>query len=200
MINLLIVDDQALVRSAIASLLSLSENIGEISEAESGQQCLDKIHQGLKVDVILLDIRMPEMTGIETICALRKLNTPCKILLLTTFDEPIPIKQGISLGASGCVLKSTNMQELNDAIQCVYAGKQYLAPELQVNHQNTLHLTPREFEVLQGMTNGSQNIAIAEQLNLSLGTVKLYTSKIFDKLAVRDRTQAVLKAKKVGLL
>lgn len=200
MINLLIVDDQALVRSAISSLLSLSDSIGQISEADSGQQCLDLLAGGLKVDVILLDIRMPQMTGIETISALRKLNQPYNILLLTTFDEPIPIKQGISLGAKGCVLKSTNMQELIEAIQAVGRGENYLATELQAKHQNTGHLTPREFEVLQGMTNGSQNMAIAEQLNLSLGTVKLYASKIFEKLAVRDRTQAVLKAKKIGLL
>lgn len=200
MINLLIVDDQSLVRSAISSLLNLSDSIGQISEAGSGQHCLDLLADGLNVDVILLDIRMPNMTGIETISTLRKLKKSCKILLLTTFDEPIPIKQGISLGASGCVLKNTNMQELIEAIQAVHRGENYLATELQAKHQNTGHLTPREFEVLQCMTSGSQNMAIAEQLNLSLGTVKLYTSKIFEKLAVRDRTQAVLKAKEIGLL
>lgn len=200
MIDLLIVDDQDLVRSAISSLLKLSGNINQINEASSGQQCLDLLNTGLKIDVILLDIRMPDMSGIETISELRKLEQPYKILLLTTFDEPIPIKQGISLGASGCVLKSTNMKELTSAIQTVYNGQSYLAQELYANHNNTQHLTPREFEVLQCMTNGSQNIVIAEQLKLSLGTVKLYTSKIFEKLEVRDRTQAVLKAKKIGLL
>ena len=200
MINLLIVDDQALVRSAIASLLKLSDSIGNISEADSGQQCLNMLAEGLNVDVILLDIRMPGMTGIETISALRKSDKNYKILLLTTFDEPIPIKQGIRLGASGCVLKSTNMQELINAIQSVHAGQTYLAKELHKSHSNTEHLTPREFDVLQCMTNGSQNTDIAAALNLSLGTVKLYTSKIFEKLAVRDRTQAVLKAKKIGLL
>lgn len=200
MIKLLIVDDQALVRSAISSLLSLSKQIGQISEASSGQQCIDMLTAGLQVDVILLDIRMPEMTGIATINALRKLPQPNKILLLTTFDEPMPIKQGISLGASGCVLKNTNMLELSQAIQQIHAGETYLAPELHANQLSTEHLTPREFEVLQCMTNGSQNLAIAEHLSLSVGTVKLYTSKIFEKLAVRGRTQAVLRAKEIGLL
>lgn len=199
MISILLVDDQTLVRSAIHNLLKLCPDIAEIREAQSGQACLDTL-QNWRPDIILMDIRMPEMTGITTLSLMKKAHLNSKVILLTTFDEVLPIKQGLSLGAKGCLLKSTTTQQLIEAINTVVKGEQFLEPSLNVEQQDIEHLTPREFELLLAMSRGNSNQEIADQMGISLGTTKIHASSVFDKLQVRDRTQAVLEAKKTGLI
>ena len=198
-ITVLIVDDQSLVRSAIKNLLSLRNEIGEIREADSGQACLDML-ETWKPDIILMDIRMPGMTGIETISHLKAIHPKHRTLLLTTFDEAVPIRQGVALGAKGCLLKSANTEQLITAITKTRRNGKYMEPSLIDAQANTNYLTRREFEIILAMSRGKSNQEISEQMDISIGTVKVHASSSFEKLQVRDRTQAVLKAQRIGLI
>jgi DNA-binding NarL/FixJ family response regulator len=213
MIRVCLVDDQTLVRQGIRSLLELSDNIRVVAEASDGKQGLEKIDE-VKPDVVLLDMRMPVMTGIETLQHLSERGPMPATIILTTFDDDQLVLQGIKLGARGYLLKDVSLEQLVDAVQTVAAGGSLVQPvvtqrllsglERMQNDFTSLDrpdpLTDRETEILRLMAGGYSNKEIANSLGVAEGTVKNHVSNILSKLGVRDRTRAVLKAFELKLV
>jgi DNA-binding NarL/FixJ family response regulator len=213
MIRVCLVDDQTLVRQGIRSLLELSDNIRIVAEAGDGKQALDKIAEA-RPDVVLLDMRMPVMSGIETLQHLSQRGDLPPTIILTTFDDDQLVLQGIKLGARGYLLKDVSLEQLVDAVQTVAAGGSLVQPvvtqrllsglERMQNDFTSLDrpdpLTERETEILRLMAGGYSNKEIANSLGVAEGTVKNHVSNILSKLGVRDRTRAVLKAFELKLV
>ncbi|WP_395788691.1 response regulator [Aquimonas sp.] len=213
MIRVCLVDDQTLVRQGIRSLLELSDNIRIVAEAGDGKQALDKIAE-VRPDVVLLDMRMPVMGGIETLQHLSQRGDLPPTIILTTFDDDQMVLQGIKLGARGFLLKDVSLEQLVDAVQTVAAGGSLVQPvvtqrllsglERMQNDFTSLDrpdpLTERETEILRLMAGGYSNKEIANSLGVAEGTVKNHVSNILSKLGVRDRTRAVLKAFELKLV
>jgi len=204
MIRIGLVDDQDLVREGIKSLLALTGKIAVAFEARDGDGVLAADRGGL--DVLVMDIRMPGRNGIETLRELRRRGDPIPVIMLTTFEEPALFDQAVAAGARGFLRKDVSPEELLAAIESVHAGETAYSPTaLQaVRHADgfaasptgdpTPELTDRERSILRLMAGGYANREIAGMLFLAEGTVKNYVSGILEKLAVRDRTQAVLRA------
>ena len=210
MIRVLIVEDQTLVREGLEKLLDLADDITVVERAIDGEDGLQKLRQS-SPDVVLLDVRMPKMTGIEFLESLQKAGDPTPTILLTTFDDDAALLNGIRLGARGYLLKDVSLMKLTEAIRLVAGGGTMISPVVTERLRRGLtsaplsaspdyeeELTPRETEILRLMTGGYSNREIASALALSEGTVKNYVSNILGKLDVRDRTRAVLKAIEKG--
>jgi len=211
MIRVLIVEDQTLVREGIEKLLDLAADITVVERATDGADGLQKLRQS-SPDVVLLDVRMPKMTGIEFLQALREVGDSTPTILLTTFDDDSALLNGIRLGAKGYLLKDVSLAKLTEAIRLVAGGGTMISPVVterllcglkgtplsNSTDYSDEKLTPRETEVLRLMTGGYSNREIASALDLSEGTVKNHVSNILGKLGVRDRTRAVLKAIEKG--
>ncbi len=212
MIRVVVVDDQALVRQGIQSLLALTPDIRAVAEASDGEQALEIISR-TEVDVVLLDVRMPRRTGLGVLEALRERPPPQPaVILLTTFDDDSVAFQGIRLGARGFLLKDVTLDELASAVRRVAAGESLFRPAVTARVLEGLSrappafeaaelpepLTPREIDVLRLMASGASNKEIAAALGTAEGTVKNQVSSIMSKLGVRDRTRAVLKGIELG--
>ena len=214
-VNVLVVDDQALVREGIASLLTIQPGIHVTGTAEDGKQALEQVKQQIP-DVVLMDIKMPVMDGIEASRLILKENPQIKILMLTTLEDEEYIVKSLKLGASGYLLKDILAAELAQAIHLAYKGVHQLSPsisgklvELQTlpekdkikdeYNERLAELTPREMDVLRLIARGSTNREIASELYLSEGTVKNIVSSIFNCLGIHDRVQAAIIAIRHGL-
>ncbi len=203
MLKVAIVDDQALVRQGIANLLSLHPQIELLWQLDSGLEVVDKL-AAAAVDVLLMDIRMPRQSGIETLQQLRRGNSDCKVIILTTFDDPELFVQAMQAGANGFLLKDIDTDKLHQAIFAVADGQTLAEPVLlnQLNKQQLSTfsdpgiepLTDREKEILKLIAGGFSNKEIANTIFLAPGTVKNHVSSLLAKLKTRDRTRAVLKA------
>ncbi len=214
-INVLLVDDQTLVREGLSSLLSLSDNVTVVAQASSGREAV-RLSTESEPDVILMDIRMPDLNGIEAVELLRKKGFQTPVLMLTTFDDHESIMKAIQAGAEGYLLKDVSLEVLVDAIEALADGKTWLQPAIterivqglkeskapENDSEQTLvePLTDKEIAVLRLIAAGLSNNEIAESLFKSTGTVKNQVSSLMAKLGVRDRTRAVLKAIDLGLL
>jgi DNA-binding NarL/FixJ family response regulator len=214
-IRVLIVDDQALVRGGFRSILEGQPDIEIVGEAEDGAQAVELAREH-EPDVVLMDIRMPRMDGIAaTRQLLDEASNRTRVLVLTTFDHDEYVYEALRAGASGFLLKSAPPRELAAAIRTVAAGDALLAPDITrrliqdfvtrprpstVPPQAFNTLTPRETEVLTLIARGRSNGEIAAELYLSEPTVKTHITRIFAKLAVRDRVQAVVLAYEAGLV
>jgi DNA-binding NarL/FixJ family response regulator len=213
MISVLLVDDQTLVRQGIRSLLELSDDIRVIAEAADGAQAVEMIPQH-KPDVVLLDLRMPGMSGIDVLNSLAQSNQLPATIILTTFDDDQLVLAGLKAGARGYLLKDVSLDQLVDAVKTVAAGGSLVAPVvtqrllsgLERMHNEFVSLdrpdplTERETEILRLMAGGYSNKEIANSLGVAEGTVKNHVSNILSKLGVRDRTRAVLKAFELGIV
>ena len=209
MIKVAIADDQALVRQGIASLLSLCDGIDVCWQAENGEQALTQLITH-PVDVLLMDIRMPVKSGIDTLHDVRKSGDETKVIILTTFDDPALFTQAMHAGANGFLLKDVDTNKLQDAINIVYGGGMLAEPVLlnQLSDEqlstfadpNIEPLSDRELDILKLIAGGYSNKEIAETVFLAEGTVKNHVSSILAKLNTRDRTRAVLKALSAGLI
>ncbi|GMV29468.1 MAG: DNA-binding response regulator [Rhodanobacteraceae bacterium] len=213
MISVLLVDDQTLVRQGIRSLLELSDDIRVIAEAADGVQAVEMIPQK-KPDVVLLDLRMPGMSGIDVLNSLAQANQLPPTIILTTFDDDQLVLAGLKAGARGYLLKDVSLDQLVDAVKTVAAGGSLVAPVvtqrllsgLERMHNEFVSLdrpdplTERETEILRLMAGGYSNKEIANSLGVAEGTVKNHVSNILSKLGVRDRTRAVLKAFELGIV
>ena len=204
-----LVDDQALVRQGMSALLNLTENINVTGESESGAQFLQLVDEGkVDADIILLDIRMPNGTGIDVLKALKTANSSLKCLILTTFNENELLLEGMELGAQGYLLKDISLEELVDAITRAVQGETILQSELTQQllklkrniPQPGPDLTNKELQILRLIVDGLSNKEISAQIFNAEGTVRNHVSNILAKLQVRDRTQATLKAIKLNLL
>ena len=213
MIEVCLVDDQTLVRQGIRSLLELSDSIRVIAEAGDGMQAVETIPR-VKPDVVLLDMRMPGMSGLDVLNALASTNQLPPTIILTTFDDDQLVLAGLKAGARGYLLKDVSLDQLVDAVKTVAAGGSLVAPvvtqrllsglERMQNEFTSLDrpdpLTDRETEILRLMAGGYSNKEIANSLGVAEGTVKNHVSNILSKLGVRDRTRAVLKAFELGIV
>ncbi|MAK70907.1 MAG: DNA-binding response regulator [Idiomarinaceae bacterium] len=213
MINILLADDQTLVRQGLKSLLDMSERVAVVAEAENGNSAIAAVSQ-YRPDVVLMDIRMPEMDGIEAVSQLSKEFPSVAVLMLTTFDDHASVIAAIQAGAKGYLLKDVSLETLVDAIEALYRGESWIQPVVTERIIKGLQsvrpqtpttdlvepLTDKELAVLRLVAAGLSNQEIAESLFKSTGTVKNQVSSLMAKLEVRDRTRAVLKAIELGLL
>lgn len=213
MIRVGLADDQALVRSGLKALLGLLGGIEVVAEAEDGEAAVAAA-LSMSMDVLLLDVRMPKLSGIEVIEELGRQNRLPPTLLLTTFEDDAALIHGVKAGARGYLLKGVSPETLLDAIRTVAGGGTYLyAPLVSDVTRDGMReswrgetpgvlepLTERELQILRLMASGIGNREIAAALALSEGTVKNHVSSIFSKLAVTDRTKAVLRALAMGLV
>ncbi|POZ59939.1 DNA-binding response regulator [Chromobacterium alticapitis] len=213
MIRVGLVDDQTLVRSGIRGLLALTGDIRVALEAADGVEALALL-QAERPDVLLLDVRMPGMSGIALLQAMRDGGDMPPTLLLTTFDDDEALLAGMRLGARGFLLKDISLERLADAIRRVAAGETLFRPGLTERVLDGVRggaaefpaldlperLTGRELEVLALMAGGFNNREIAEALGPSEGTIKNHVSSILSKLGVRDRVRAVLRGLELGYI
>jgi DNA-binding NarL/FixJ family response regulator len=213
-IRVLVADDQALIRSGFRVILEAAPEIELVGEAEDGLEAVERA-RALDPDVILMDIRMPNLDGVEATRRLVDANTSARILVLTTFDLDEYVHAAIRAGANGFLLKDVQPAELIAAIHVVAAGNALFAPAATRRlldrfatstpatpaADSTLHqLTEREREILRLIANGLSNAELAAQLHLSETTVKTHVSSMLRKLGVRDRVQAVIAAYDAGLV
>jgi DNA-binding NarL/FixJ family response regulator len=205
-IRVLIVDDHAIVREGLYTLLAEEDELEVVGEATRGSEALSLV-PALQPDVVLMDLVMPEMDGVETIRRLQAMKAKCNVLVLTSFGEDQRVRDAIQAGAIGYLLKDVLKPELLRAIRAAARGEPTLHPEAQrvlMRQASTPislleELTEREMDVLRLIAQGRSNKEIAGQLHLTEGTVKGYVSTILDKLQVEDRTQAALYAVKHGV-
>ncbi|RLT41992.1 MAG: DNA-binding response regulator [Chloroflexi bacterium] len=214
-IRLLLVDDQRLLREGMRILLELEPDLKVAGEAVNGLEALAQ-YAALRPDVVLMDVKMPEMDGVAATRQLLISHPQAKVIILTTFDDDEYVFEGIRAGALGYLLKALSGAELADAIRTVAAGGALIEPsvarKVMAEFARTSHPSPqtaeklieplseREIDVLRLLAHGLSNREIAGQLFLAEGTVKNYVSSAMQKLSVRDRTQAALRAKELGLL
>jgi len=218
LIRVLVVDDQQLIRESIASLLDIQPGISVVGTAGDGREAVDQVLT-LGPDVVLMDVRMPKMDGIEALAILGHRAPDCHVVMLTTFDDEEYVVQALRAGASGYLLKDRPARELAAAVRLAHAGVVQFDPAAAARltaalgrrspppgfDQSDLDqagqaLTAREIEVLRLVATGSTNREIAEQLYLSEGTVKNHISRILGRLGLRDRTQAAIYARDHFLL
>jgi two-component system, NarL family, response regulator DesR len=198
MIRVILGDDQQMLRSALASLLALEEDIEVIAQGGNGQEVLALIRRH-QPDVCVLDIEMPLMTGLEVADELHASSDPCKVIILTTFARAGYFGRAIAAGVKGYMLKDSPSEELADAIRRVAAGGRVMHPELSLSlWENPNPLTPREIEILSQASKGLTNKEIGEALFLSHGTVRNYMSEIIGKLEAHNKTDAILLAQSKG--
>lgn len=210
MIRVCVVDDQTLVRQGLCSLLGLVDGVEVVAEASDGVEALQAInvHQP---DVVLLDLRMPQMDGLQVLQVLAKSEVAPPILILTTFDDDELVLKAIRLGAKGYLLKDVSLEQLTEAVRTLAQGGTLVKPAITERVLRGLgrlaptaggwtseQLTERETEVLRLLAGGYSNKEIAQALFLAEGTVKNHISHILGKMGVRDRTRAVLKALELG--
>ncbi len=213
MIKVLLVDDQNLVRQGVQALLDIAEDIEVIGEARSGQEALELVPE-LNPDVVLLDMRMPGMSGLDVLHELSQAKQLPPTIILTTFDDEELILAGVKAGAKGYLLKDVPLEELVEGIKQVAEGKTIVRPQITerilesveglkndfISFERPDPLTNRETEILRLMAGGYSNKEIANSIFVAEGTVKNHVSNILSKLGVRDRTRAVLKALELGLI
>ena len=211
MIKVMLVDDQNLVRKGVRSLLELYEEIEVIAEAVDGSEAIRTIPEN-QPDVVLLDMRMPGLSGLDVLKELSKADKLPPTIILTTFDDHELVLAGIKAGAKGYLLKDVSLAELVNAVKPVAEGGTVVKPAVTQRRLKGLEnlqtdfssldqpdpLTERETEILRLMAGGYSNKEIANSLGVAEGTVKNHVSNILSKMGVRDRTRAVLKAFELG--
>lgn len=200
MIRVVIAEDQGLVLGALAALLDLEDDIDVVATAADGKEALEKIRE-VEPDVVLTDIEMPVMTGLELLRAVREDRLPCRIIIVTTFGRSGYLRRALEGGASGYLLKDAPSEELAEAVRRVHRGMRAVAPELAAQAWSEPDpLTDRERQVLRFAGDGLSTAKIAQELHLSEGTVRNYLSEAIGKLGAANRTEAARLARKQGWL
>lgn len=211
-IRILLVDDQYLIREGIASLLELEDTVEVVGMAANGHEAVEKA-TALSPDLILMDIRMPELNGVEATLQIKQRLPACQVIMLTTFNDEEFVVQSLLAGACGYLMKDIPPGDLVRAIRSAHAGVYQLAPEVAGKLVGSLQrrvavaekpkpepsLTCRELEVLRLLAQGASNKEIAKAFGVSEGTVKNHVSNILMRLDLRDRTQAAVYAVEHGL-
>lgn len=215
-IRILLVDDQAMFREGLRTLLSTQTDFEVVGEAANGEEALRQA-AALRPTVILMDLRMPVLDGVAATQRLHATLPECRVIVLTTFDDDEYIFDGLRAGAAGYLLKDASSDKLFEAIRAAARGESFLQPSVAArvvaefarmaaagagSHSEALPepLSEREIEVLRLVAQGASNKEIAATLFITEGTVKNHLTSILAKLGVRDRTQAALKARELGLL
>ncbi len=201
-IRILTVDDQPLVRAGLVTVMGKQPGMAVVAQAATGQEGIEQFRTH-RPDVTLMDLRLPDMSGVDTTIAIRSEFPDARIIALTTFEGDVDIQRAFAAGARAYVLKSMPPKELVDIIGQVHAGKKRVPPEvaaLLAEHLADESLTPRERAVLIHVAEGCRNREIARLLGISEDTVKTHLKHIVDKLGARDRTEAVAIAVRRGIM
>ena len=212
-IRIMIVDDHTVVRDGLSAMLGRQEDFTVVGEAENGLEAIEKT-KDLNPDVILMDLRMPELTGVEAMRRIREDDPDAKFIVLTTFDSDEYIFDAIEAGAKGYLLKDASRDDLFKAVRAVHRGESLIEPGVAAKILDRLAqlsrrsaepssidgLSERELEVLQLMAKGSANKEIAASLSISESTVKTHVANIFQKLEVNHHTEAVTQALQKGII
>ena len=205
MIRVLIADDHPIVRDGLRGAFAGEPDIEVCGEAANGREAVERAIRE-NADVVLMDLRMPEMDGVAAIAALQQRAPRIKVLVLTTFDSESDVLLAVEAGATGYLLKDASVEELLRAVRSAYRGEAVLSPSVashlmgQVRKPTGRMLSNRELEVLQHVANGASNREIAKALFISEASIKTHLLHIYDKLGVRDRAAAVAEAYRRGLL
>jgi DNA-binding NarL/FixJ family response regulator len=200
-IRVLIVDDHAIVQQGLAAIINEESDMAVVGQAKDGTEAIALFRQQ-QPDVTLMDLRMPEMGGVEAISTICAEFKSARIMVLTTYDGDEDIYQGLRAGAKGYLLKDCRPNDLRTAIRSIYEGQQYIPSNVAaklVQRMNHPELSHRELEVLQLVAQGMSNLEIGTALNISESTVKSNINRILSKLGAKDRTQATIIALKRGL-
>jgi len=201
-IRVMVVEDHILIRMGLMTVSEIAPDISIVAQVEEGEDAVETFRTQ-KPDVVIMDLRLPGMSGIETINALRKEFGDVPILVLSSYSSDGDISRAIQASASGYLLKDMPIARLVEGIRAVHAGQQYFPIEIANRLPEQLRqskLTPREFRVLQMIANGKSNKEIGNELGIVEGTVKVHVTNILNKLHAADRTQAVTTAIKRGIL
>lgn len=201
-IRIVVIDDQAVVRQGFVSLINTVADMEVIAEGTNGQQAVD-LYRTHKPDVMLIDLRMPVLSGVEAIAAIRREFPGARMIVLTTYDGDEDIYRSLQAGAQGYLLKDVFFEDLEDAIRKVHAGSRRIPAEVAerlAGRMSGSELTGRELEVLQQIVAGKSNKEIGSHLNISEATVKSHINNILSKLGVTDRTQAATTALQRGIV
>jgi DNA-binding NarL/FixJ family response regulator len=201
-IRILCVDDHPLLREGIAAIINSQPDMVMVAEAATGREAVQKFRE-LQPDVTFMDLRLPDMSGIDSLIAIRTEFPEARIIMLTTFEGDVEIQRSLEAGARGYLLKSMPPDELVEVVRHVHAGRKKIPPELAAQlaeHLGDESLTERELEVLGHIAGGNRNRDIAERLFISEETVKVHIKHIMEKLGANDRTQAVAIAVRRGII
>lgn len=200
-IRILLVDDHIVLRMGLVSAANSEPDMVVVGEADNGTDAL-MAYRTLRPDVVVMDLRLPEMSGLETIRLLREAHGDVPVLVFSNYASGEEIYQAFKVGGSGFVGKEMPLERLLEAIRCVHQGDQYIPPEIaaRMNGRVLSQLSSREVEVLRLIARGLSNKEIAGELKLVEGTVKVHVTNILSKLRVSDRTQAILAGVKQGII
>jgi len=201
-IRVLSVDDHPLLRQGIAAIINSQPDMSLVAEASNAGEALQQFREH-RPDVTLMDLRLPDTSGIDAMIAIRAEFTGARVIMLTTFEGDVEIQRALEAGARAYVLKSTPPRELVEVIRQVHAGKRRVPAEVAshlAEHLSDEALTAREIDVLRHVAGGNRNRDIAERLYISEETVKVHVKHIMEKLGANDRTQAVAIAVRRGII
>jgi DNA-binding NarL/FixJ family response regulator len=196
------VDDHPLLREGIGALINSQADMVLVGHAITGREAIQRFRE-FQPDVTLMDLRLPDISGIDAMIAIRNEFPNARIIMLTTFEGDVEIQRALAAGARGYMLKSMAPQELIDAVRQVHAGRKRIPPEIAAHlaeHMGDELLTQRERDVLQHVAGGSRNRDIGERLLISEETVKVHIKHIMEKLGANDRTEAVTIAVRRGII
>jgi DNA-binding NarL/FixJ family response regulator len=201
-IRVLSIDDHPLVREGLAALINSQADMCVVAQGSTGHEAI-KLFGELQPDVALMDVRLPDMSGIDAMVTILSSSPRARVIMVTSSEGDVEIERALEGGAKGYILKSMPPREVLDAIRKVHSGNKAIPPEIAMqlaNHMSDETLTAREIEILQQVAEGNRNRDIADRLFISEGTVKVHLQHIMDKLGASDRTQAITIAVRRGII